>query len=1359
MRASYTAIALVTTGALILGAARADDPLTDAYTYSSTADFTEAFAINTNTNGGDQLQVNRYPVPLPYIWIALAHHNTIVRIRTDTDTADGAILGEYWSMPQGLGRDGDPSRTTVDLFGDVWAGNRAENGADPGWKGSVVKIGLVIGGTRVNADGSPCADGNCEYLKPPFDYCTCVDSNDDRLIHTSYGRHTGGWANVLPWDDVTDGEGGGGGGGGAYFGDGRVEDADDECILIFQRVNGSNVRHVSVDDDNNVWVGGHAEEYFDLLDCDTGGWLDGWAPEDVGGNRDTGYGGFVDGNGVLWSSTKGGTNDILRYDTATGDHDWIMSRDCYGLGLDSAGNIWSTKLLAQGNGHVAKFDPNGDPLCEPYPAWGCPYVGNDWDRGVTVTPADNDVWIANSGYWKFPDDGTTIARLDNDASVEAIIDLNSNGDGEGPSGVSVDSTGKVWVSCYTSDTAKRIDPDTNEVDFTVPLGDGADPYNYSDMTGLVGMLALKNGMWTVIHDSGVDNTTWHTVSWNDVNCTYPDTPVPAGTALIVEVRAANSETGLTRQDFDQTTSGETLDATTNGRYLQVRVVLNGTGYDDDFVTPVLCDLTVEWEACPCIYDLDESCFVDSADLGLFAPCWLLSEGNNGWDQNDCADKDFDCTGTVDATDLGLFAGAWLKNCHEIDASLYPSCRACTGPVYCETPAIWTGDCNSNGTDDDDDIAGGTSADCNGNGTPDECDIDAGTSADANSNGVPDECQLNCGTNGTLHCLMITFGVTPDCNTNAIPDECDIRGGTSADINSNGVPDECEDCNTNGTPDDMDISGGTSADCDSNGLPDECSGDCNTNAVWDDCDIHAGTSADCNDNQVPDECDIAEATSADCNSDGTPDECQTDCNANGVPDDCDIDSATSQDCNTNGTPDECETDCNDNGVPDDCDIDGATSADCNANATPDECETDCNTNGVPDDCDIGGATSADCNSNGRPDECDIDGGFRQDCNTNGVPDECDTNFGTSEDCNYNGVPDECESQADCQSNGIKDICDLALGTSTDWNYNKVPDECDIASGTSQDCNSNGTPDESEWDCNTNGIPDDCDVDGSTSQDCNTNDVPDECDIAGSTSEDENTNGIPDECLCADTDVNCDGYTDTLDVGVVKNPANWLKSVSQAANERADVNCSDWVDAVDLGVIKNPANWLTATGPCECEPHCGRDGGGGGPYDPWSTKTSSAVLELRPVGGGEPLNTLRPHTTYELHYAEAAEPVEWYTLFAMATSDDQGIGVAKPAEDGPWADTGVFAYSELVEDGGDGDSGAYVAYDGVFDDTSGSVPLGGTTGHLCTITTECVGELSLHLSLARMDLETFVHYDMVATHTWKVTDTDDGGTGDE
>ena len=181
------------------------------------------------------------------------------------------------------------------------------------------------------------------------------------------------------------------------------------------------------------------------------------------------------------------------------------------------------------------------------------------------------------------------------------------------------------------------------------------------------------------------------------------------------------------------------------------------------------------------------------------------------------------------------------------------------------------------------------ADCNTNGVNDPDDIAAGTSDDCNENSIPDECEPQ-----------------EDCQSNGVQDICDIAAGTSLDCNVNSVPDECEtDCNGNEIPDDCDIAAGTSEDCQANGIPDECETDCNGNAVPDDCDITAGTSEDCQINGIPDECDIAGGASFDCTGNNIPDECEADCNTNGVRDDCDIDAGTSDDCNTNGRPDECD----------------------------------------------------------------------------------------------------------------------------------------------------------------------------------------------------------------------------------------------------------------------------------------------------------------------------------------------------------------------------------------------------------------------------------------------------------------------
>ena len=94
----------------------------------------------------------------------------------------------------------DPSRTTVDKNGSVWASNRAGN--------SVVHIGLE-------------ENGQCE------------DRNGNGIIDTSRGRK-----DVKAWTNA----------GGADT-NGGVSTAADECIIHYVRVRSSGTRHVSVDDE------------------------------------------------------------------------------------------------------------------------------------------------------------------------------------------------------------------------------------------------------------------------------------------------------------------------------------------------------------------------------------------------------------------------------------------------------------------------------------------------------------------------------------------------------------------------------------------------------------------------------------------------------------------------------------------------------------------------------------------------------------------------------------------------------------------------------------------------------------------------------------------------------------------------------------------------------------------------------------------------------------------------------------------------------------------------------------------------------------------------------------------------------
>jgi len=177
------------------------------------------------------------------------------------------------------------------------------------------------------------------------------------------------------------------------------------------------VRHVSIDRDNNVWIGGYPYDIrsFHKLSGSTGQILDSFAAPGCGG-----YGGLVDKNGILWSASLS-ESSLLRYDPNTRVGTCILSPGSYGLGIDSQGIIWNSQFY---DSAILSVDPNGNVL-NTYP------TGGFNSRGVAVT-SDDDVWAANSG-------SDTVTRLNNaDGNIKARIPV-----GITPTGVSVDSDGYV----------------------------------------------------------------------------------------------------------------------------------------------------------------------------------------------------------------------------------------------------------------------------------------------------------------------------------------------------------------------------------------------------------------------------------------------------------------------------------------------------------------------------------------------------------------------------------------------------------------------------------------------------------------------------------------------------------------------------------------------------------------------------------------------------------------------------------------------------------------------------------------------------------------------------------------------------
>lgn len=514
-------------------------------TYTLNADFEEGTLVNVNdTDVPNQLQLNSVAQPFAFIWIAASARGTIIKI----DTATGAILGEYLSAPDGRPR--NPSRTTVDNNGSVWAANREEAG--------------FVAGNAIAPGVPPAGGGMGSALHIGLEENgQCVDRNGNGMIDTS-----GGLGDIRPWPN-----------GGGVDNLGGVSTAEDECIIHYTRVNSTFSRHVSVTPSNDVWISGTGDRNFDLVSGATGAIINQQPSVGFGG-----YGGLIDPNGVIWSARP-----LLRWDTANpltglnGDPagfnigppaagtNWSGQGfpDSYGLCIDPSGNVWNTQLF--GN-TIRKYAPDGTHL-------GAFAHGNDAAQGC-VGDSNGHIWVAHSLF-----NATTVGHILNDGTFVGNVPLPG---GNGPTGLAVDAAGKVWSANINTSNASRIDPSLGPiggggvpigaVDLTVSLGAGANPYNYSDMTGSTLIAPPNNGAWTIVHDSGVVGQEWGKVSWTG--------STPSDSSLVVT--AASSADGFTFGPAETAANGGDL-SVANGRYLKVVVSFTRATTGE---TPILYDLSL-----------------------------------------------------------------------------------------------------------------------------------------------------------------------------------------------------------------------------------------------------------------------------------------------------------------------------------------------------------------------------------------------------------------------------------------------------------------------------------------------------------------------------------------------------------------------------------------------------------------------------------------------------------------------------------------------------------------------------------------------------------------------------------------------
>ncbi|MFZ6177285.1 hypothetical protein [Nannocystis pusilla] len=409
-------------------------PTTTAPTSTTTATTTDGVTLTgtdgtattatTTTTGGMKLDMGGPPVCPPddqpvtfdYIWIANTTQGTVSKINTMT----GVEEGRYYTNP--VPGSGEPSRTSVNQFGDVAVSNR-----NPG---SVTKV-----------------------MALPE---KCVDKNANGVIDTSTGpgdiRPWGQdecvvWHTALPLAD-------------GYYGGARPtawEGVAQDPVTCETPV-------------PRLWVGYkdvNGVAHFARLEGDTGAILDdvqrpGWTTNTFGP-----YGGAVNSAGDLF--VIGYDNEVsIRIDAATLEIEELglsPGQYKYGMGVDQNGNMWVGSF--SGTDHMYFYDP----VAKQWQGMG--NGGNNGGGALGIAVDDeNRVWGAANGPCR-------LIELDGDTKTWTNQNITLPDCGS-PWGVSIDNEGYVWV-VDKANKAYKVDPDTYEIKLVVT--GLVNPYTYSDMTG------------------------------------------------------------------------------------------------------------------------------------------------------------------------------------------------------------------------------------------------------------------------------------------------------------------------------------------------------------------------------------------------------------------------------------------------------------------------------------------------------------------------------------------------------------------------------------------------------------------------------------------------------------------------------------------------------------------------------------------------------------------------------------------------------------------------------------------------------------------------------------------------------------
>jgi hypothetical protein len=430
-------------------------------TYTLDADFDEGDldGVNHDNPNNDQLQLNEVGTTFPILWIANAGEDTLSKIDTNLNkeiaryrTSFGPAgqpgyighLNGPWTGPA-------PSRTAVDIDGNVYVANRQFQGNRPA---EIMKI-LTEGG--IDRNGNGVID-------------TSEDTNNNGIIDPG---------EILPLGDTN----------GNLIVD--PDEIQDERVAWIVRIGGSNGlgRSLCIGTDGNLWLGLYNDRQYYKVSSADGSVLGGPFPS--GGNFP--YGCLIDGDGNLWGASL--SNNLFELDTnnpaVTGQH--IHTGQDYGIAL---GNDRVYQAIMGGSPAFVEYNPGTGA----FTSLGAINVGA---YGI-ATDGNGDIILGSigGGVTKFAPDGSVIW------SAPA-----QGGTGE-VRGVAVDANSDVWLVHRTSHNISKHRGTDGAALGVFPVGNSPYTYSDAAGFAARN-ITTPTGTWTVIYDGGAAGTQWGTVSWND----------------------------------------------------------------------------------------------------------------------------------------------------------------------------------------------------------------------------------------------------------------------------------------------------------------------------------------------------------------------------------------------------------------------------------------------------------------------------------------------------------------------------------------------------------------------------------------------------------------------------------------------------------------------------------------------------------------------------------------------------------------------------------------------------------------------------------------------------------------------------